>query len=126
MDMRSLPSLIHTQRAVEETHDEALCSHFRCPKALQQTLSAKESSKKEQEGRQEENPEDEAQLVQLIARLTLQHEFERMVTVRAENIASEFEASSETMVAMEASKETYEAEGQKTRKTSGDQYKGHP
>ena len=99
------------------------------PKAPQQTMLAKESSKKDQredKGAQEENPEDEAQLVKLIARLTLQHEFERMATARAENIASEFEASSETMVAMEASKTAYEAEGEKARKISGDQYKGHP
>ena len=61
---------------------------IQCPKALQQTMCAKLSSKKDQredKGPQEDNPEDEPQLVKLIARLTLQHEFERMATARAEN-----------------------------------------
>ena len=92
-------------------------------------MFAKETSKKEQreeKGQQEEGPEDEAQLVKMIARLTLQHEFERMATARAENVALEFEANSEIMVAMEASKEAYGAEGEKVRKTSGDQFKKHP
>ena len=91
-------------------------------------MFAKETSQKEQredKGQQEEGPEDEAQLVKMIARLTLQHEFERMATARAENVALEFEANSEIMLAMEASKEAYGAEGEKARKTSGDQFKGH-
>ena len=90
-------------------------------------MFAKETSKKEQredKGQQEEGPEDEAQLVKMIARLTLQHEFERMATARAENVALEFEANSEIMLAMEASKEAYGAEGERARKTSGDQFKG--
>ena len=49
-----------------------------------------------------------------------------MATARAENVALEFEANSEIMLAMEASKEAYGAEGEKARKTSGDQFKGHP
>ena len=70
----------------------------------------------EDKGQQEEGPENVAQ-----ARLTLQHEFERMATARAENVALEFDANSEIMLAMEASKEAYGAEGEKARKTSGDQ-----
>ena len=62
----------------------------------------------------------------MIARLTLQHEFERMATARAENVALEFAANSELMQAMEASKEAYGAEGEKAKKTSGDHFKGHP
>ena len=92
-------------------------------------MFAKETSKKEQredKGKQEEGPEDEAQLVKMIARLTLQHEFERISTTRAENVALEFEANSEIMLAMEASKEAYGAEGEKARKTSGVQFKRHP
>ena len=91
-------------------------------------MFAKETSKKEQredKGQQEEGPEDEAQLVKMIARLTLQYEFERMATARAENVALEFEANNEVMVATEASKEAYGAEGEKARKTSVDQFKGH-
>ena len=42
------------------------------------------------------------------------------------NVALEFEANSETLVAMAASKEAYGAEGEKARKTSGDQFKVHP
>ena len=82
-------------------------------------MFAKETSKKEQRedrGQQEEGLEDEAQLVNMIARLTLQHEFERMATARAENVALDFDANSEIMLAMEASKEAYGAEGEKARK----------
>ena len=92
-------------------------------------MFAKESNKKEQredKGSQEENHEDEAQLVKLTARLTLQHEFDRMATARSENIVLEFEASSETMVAMDASKTAYVVEGERARKINGDQYRGHP
>ena len=90
---------------------------------LRPQMFEKETSKKEQredKGQQEEGPEDEAQLVKMTARLTLQHAFERMATARAENVALEFEANNEVMVAMEASKE-----GEKARKTSVDQFKGH-
>ena len=62
----------------------------------------------------------------MVARLTLQHEFERMATARADNVALEFGANSEAMVSMEASKEAYGAEGEKAWKSSGDQLKVHP
>ena len=90
---------------------------------------AKETSKKEQredKGQQEEGPEDEAQLVKMIARLTLQHEFERMATARAENVALEFEANREIMLAMEASKEAYGAEGEKTQEDQRRSVQGAP
>ena len=92
-------------------------------------MFAKEMSKKEQredKGQQEDCPEDEAQLVKTIARLTLQHDFERMGTARAENVASEFEANSETMVAMEASKEAFEAEGEKSQEDQRRSVHGAP
>ena len=79
-----------------------------------ETPNVRERDEQERaKGRQEEKgPEDEAQLVKMIARLTLQHEF--------------VEANSEIMLPMEASKEAYGAEGEKVRKSSGDQFKGHP
>ena len=92
---------------------------------LPETSNVRERDEQERtEGsQQEEGSEDEVQLVKMIARLTLQHEF---ATARAENVALEFEANSEIMLAMEASKEAYGAEGEKAMKTSGDQFKGHP
>ena len=48
----------------------------------------------------------------MIARLTLQHEFERIATARAENVALESEANSEILLAMEASKEASGEEGE--------------
>ena len=68
---------------MEETHDESLRSHFRHepsrpPSACDPKCSRKTSKKEQREdkGQQEEGPEDEAQLVKMIARQTLQHEFE--------------------------------------------------
>ena len=92
-------------------------------------MFAKETSKKEQredKGQQEEGPEDEAQLIKMIARLTLQHEFERMATARAENVALEFDANSEIMLAMEASKEAYGAEGEKSQEDQRRSVQGAP
>ena len=117
-----------TRKDAWKRHTTSRCA-LQTTQCLRPQMFEKETSKKgqmEDKGQQEEGPEDEAQLVKMVARLTLQHEFERMATARAENVALEFEANSETMVAMEASKEANGAEGEEARKTSGDQFKGHP
>ena len=115
-----------TRRVVAQPFQTRALQTTQC---LRPQMFARETSKKEQredKEQQEEGPEDEAQLVKMIARLTLQHEFERMATSRADNVALEFEANSEIMVPMEASKEAQGAEVEKARKTSSDQFKVHP
>ena len=72
----SLPCCVHAQGRVEETHDKSLRRALQTTQCLRPQMFAKETSKKEQrddKGQQEEGPKNEAQLVKMIVRLTLQH-----------------------------------------------------